>query len=262
MNRLEGRQAIVTGAGSGIGRASALRFAQEGARVLVVGRTADNIAETVELIRATGGRAESHVADAAVEAEMEAVVRRCLTDFGGLDVFYANAGCTDQHASLFEQSVAAWGETFRGNVITSLVAIKYAGPPMVERGRGSIILMSSAGSLRANGGTLAYSACKAAVNHLAMSAANAMSGTNVRVNVILSGLVETKMTRATFDQARAKGIEDKIGHITPLKRAGRPEEIAAVAAFLASDDSSFVDGQLIAVDGGFSSTHPFGRVAV
>ena len=89
-----------------------------------------------------------------------------------------------------------------------------------------------------------------------------LSGTNVRVNAILSGLVETKMTRATFDQARAKGLEGKIGHITPLKRAGRIEEIAAVAAFLASDDSSFVDGQMIAADGGFSSTHPFARVAL
>jgi NAD(P)-dependent dehydrogenase (short-subunit alcohol dehydrogenase family) len=122
--------------------------------------------------------------------------------------------------------------------------------------------MSSAGSLRANGGPFAYCACKAAVNSLAQTAANALAGTNVRVNVILSGLVETKLTRATFEQARARGVENKIGHVTPLKRPGKPEEIAAVAAFLASDDSSFIDGQLIAADGGFSSTHPYARVAV
>ena len=262
MNRLTGKQAIVTGAGSGIGRGSALRFAREGARVLIVGRTQDNIDETVELIRAEGGVARSFKADAAVEHDVKAAVACCVEEFGGLDVFYANAGSTDKNAPLSEQTVEEWESVFRGNVITSLLAVKHAGPPMVARGGGSIILMSSSGSLRANGGTLAYSACKAAVNSLMQGAANALAGSNVRVNAILSGLVETKMTRATFDQARARGVEGKIGHITPLKRAGRIEEIAAVAAFLASDDSSFVDGQMIAADGGFSSTHPYARVAL
>jgi NAD(P)-dependent dehydrogenase (short-subunit alcohol dehydrogenase family) len=100
---------------------------------------------------------------------------------------------------------------------------------------------------------------KAAVNSLTMGAANAFAGTNVRVNAVLPGLVETKLTKATFDYARAKGSESKMGALTPLRRTGRAEEIAAVAAFLASDDSAYIDGQLIAADGGISSTHPFGR---
>jgi NAD(P)-dependent dehydrogenase (short-subunit alcohol dehydrogenase family) len=262
VNRLTGKQAIVTGAGSGIGRASAQRFAREGAQVLVVGRSRDNIEETAELIRAEGGVVRSFVADVAVEERVAAAVAHCLEEFGGLNIFYANAGSTDKNTPLSEQSIADWEEVFRGNVITSFLAVKHAGPPMVARGGGSIILMSSSGSLRANGGTLAYSACKAAVNNLMQGAANVFAGTNVRVNAILSGLVETKMTRATFDQARARGVEGKMGHITPMKRAGRVDEIAAAAAFLASDDSSFVDGQMIAVDGGFSSTHPYARVAL
>jgi len=100
------------------------------------------------------------------------------------------------------------------------------------------------------------------VNSLAQTAANAFTGTGVRVNAILPGLVETKMTRKVFEQARERGKEARIGHMTPMQRAGRPEEIAAMAAFLASDDSSFVTGQWYAVDGGVSSTHPHGRIAL
>jgi NAD(P)-dependent dehydrogenase (short-subunit alcohol dehydrogenase family) len=260
VSRLSGKQAIVTGAGSGIGRASAIRFAQDGARILVVGRSRENIEETAALINDAGGFARAHLADVASEEQVADTIARCSRDLGGLDVFYANAGATEKSARLFDLSVESWQEVFRGNVITSFLAVKHAGPVMAARGGGSIILMSSSGSLRANGGPIAYCACKAAVNELAQIAANELAGTNVRVNVILSGLVETKMTRATFDQARARGVEHKIGQITPLKRAGRAEEIAAVAAFLASDESSFIDGQLIAADGGFSSTHPFARV--
>jgi NAD(P)-dependent dehydrogenase (short-subunit alcohol dehydrogenase family) len=262
MNRLAGKRAIITGAGSGIGRASALRFAREGAQIFVVGRSPDNIDETVELIRREGGIAHCYVADVTVEEEVAAAVAACVEKLGGVEICFANAGNSDKNVPLFEQSVADWEYVFRGNVISSFLTVKYVGPRLAQGGYGSIILMSSCGSLRANAGTIAYCAAKAAVNSFAMAAANALAGTGVRVNVILSGLVETKMTRATFEQARAKGVENRIGHMTPLKRAGRVEEIAAVAAFLASDDSSFVDGQCIGADGGMSSTHPFGRVAL
>jgi NAD(P)-dependent dehydrogenase (short-subunit alcohol dehydrogenase family) len=262
VNRLAGRRAIVTGAGTGIGRAGAIRFASEGAHVFAVGRTRENIDETVEIIRTAGGVARSFVADMTIDDAVAEAVSRCVAELGGLEVFYANAGTAEKTGSFFDLTVAEWEDVFRGNVISSFLAVKHAGQYMSSQGRGSIILMSSAGSLRGNGGPFAYCACKAAVNYVAQGAANVLAGTNVRVNVILSGLVETKLTRATFEQARARGVENKIGHMTPLKRAGKPEEIAALAAFLASDDSSFIDGQLIAADGGFSSTHPFGRVTV
>lgn len=262
MTRLAGRCAVVTGAGSGIGRASAIRFAREGARVLVVGRTQENIDETVGAIRADGGHAESWRADMEVDDEVAGAVARCLEAFGGLQVFFANAGMTDAGGPLVNQTVAEWERVYRGNTISAFLAVKHAGRHMTENGGGSIILTSSAGSLRANAGTIAYSAAKAAVNSLARGAANEFAGTGVRVNALLPGLVETKLTRATFEHARSRGIEDRIGRITPLRRAGLAEELAAAAAFLASDDSSFMTGQAMAVDGGVSSTHPYGRIVL
>jgi NAD(P)-dependent dehydrogenase (short-subunit alcohol dehydrogenase family) len=261
MKRLEGRRAIVTGGGSGIGRHSAIRFAREGASVLVVGRAA-NTEETVDLIRAEGGSALAMVADASIEANVEAMVRRCIADLGGLEVLFANIGATGTNTPLLEQTIEEWAEVYRINTISSFLAIKYAGRHMTAQRRGSIILNSSAASLRANAGAISYSAAKAAVNSLTQCAANAFAGTGVRVNAVLPGLIETQLTRKVFEDARARGVESKIGHVTPLKRAGRPEEIAALAAFLASDDASYIDGQCIAADGGVSSTHPYGRIAL
>ena len=259
MRRLEGKRAIVTGAGSGIGRASALRFASEGASVLAVGRTQANIDETVELVRAEGGVAESFRADAGREEEVAAAVADCVARFGGLEIFFANAGNTDSMVPLLEQTVEAWEGQFHDNVITAFLAVKHAGRHMVAHGGGSIILNSSTGSLRANGGTVAYGVAKAGVNMLTMGAAAAFAGQNVRVNAVLPGLTETKLTKSTFDYAREKGSESKLGGLTLMKRPGRVEDIAAVAVFLASDDAAYVDGQLIAADGGISATHPYGR---
>ena len=253
---------MITGAGSGIGRASALRFASEGASVLVVGRNAGNTEESVAMIRGAGGVAVAMVADASIEANVEAIVARCVAELGGLEVFFANIAVTGSNTPLLEQTVDEWQEVMRVNLISCFLAVKYAGRHMTAQGRGAIILTSSAASLRANAGAISYSASKAAVNSLAQCAANAFAGTGVRVNAILPGLIETQMTRKVFEQARARGVEAKIGHVTPLKRAGQPEEIAAMAAFLASDDASYVDGQCFAVDGGVSSTHPFGRIAL
>ena len=259
MRRLEGRRAIITGAGSGIGRASALRFAAEGASILCVGRTADTLEETVALVRGQGGTAEVFVGDSTREPDVEAAVAACIARLGGLEIAFANAGNTDAMVPLLDQTVDAWEGQFRDNVISAFLMVKHAGRHMVPHGRGSIILNSSTGSLRANGGTVAYGVAKAGVNMLTMGAAASFAGTGVRVNAVLPGLTETKLTQSTFDYARAKGSEGKLGALTLLKRPGRVEDIAAVAAFLASDDAAYVDGQLIAADGGISATHPFGR---
>ena len=148
---------------------------------------------------------------------------------------------------------------FRDNVITAFIACKLAGRHMVEQGGGAIILNSSTGSLRARGGTEAYGAAKAGVNHLTMTAACAFAGKNVRVNAILPGLTETGLTQPMFDWARKAGKEDRMGKLTPMQRPGHVDDMAGVVAFLASDDAAYVDGQLIPVDGGISATHPAGK---
>lgn len=228
--------------------------------MFIVGRTAENIEETAELVRAQGGKAHAFVADVIEEPQVAAMAEAALKVMGGYEIVFANAGNSDRSVPFFEQTVEQWEYAYRGNVLSAFLTIKHTGPHLKERGYGSIILMSSAGSLRANAGTIAYGVAKAGVNSLVMGAANVFAGTAVRVNGITSGLVETKLTKSAFDYARAKGVEHKMGSITPLRRAGKVEEIAAVAAFLASDDSAFVDGQLIGADGGLSSTHPYGRV--
>lgn len=259
MNRLEGRRAIVTGGGSGIGRASAQRMAAEGAAVMVVGRTETPLEETARLIRDTGGEALHHVADAADEAGIQAAIDRCVQEFGGLEIFFANAGNTDSVIPFFDQTVTQWEGMFHDNVTTAFVACKLAGRHMIENGGGSIILNSSTGSLRARGGTEAYGAAKAGVNHLTMTAACAFAGKNVRVNAILPGLTETGLTKPMFDWARDNGKISRMGALTPMQRPGFVEDMAGAVAFLASDDSSYVDGQLLPVDGGISATHPAGR---
>jgi NAD(P)-dependent dehydrogenase (short-subunit alcohol dehydrogenase family) len=259
MGRLTGKRAIVTGAGSGIGRASALLFASEGAAVLAVDKVQATVDETAAQIKAAGGKAIAMAADAGSESDVKAYVAKALKDLGGLEAVYANAGISGGLVALFEQTVEQWQEILRVNLIGPWLAIKHAGQHMVKQGKGSIVCTASVAGLRANAGGNPYAASKAGVISLVQTAANSLYGTGVRVNAICPGLIETGMTKPIFDNARARGNEAKIGQLNPLGRYGVPKEIAAMAAFLASDDASYVNGQAIAVDGGLSSTHPFVR---
>jgi len=261
MGRLDGKVAIVTGAASGIGRASATAFAREGARVLVVDQNAQGLDETASAIARQGGTAQSFAADTSEEDNVKAFVAAALARFGALDVVYANAGISGGlfPTPLLEQTADDWLNVLNVNLIGTFLAVKHAAKHMVEKGRGSIVLTASVAGLRANAGGAPYSASKAGVVSLAQTAANALSGTGVRVNAICPGLIETGMTRELFEAARKRGTAGKIGQLNALQRAGAPEEIAAMALFLASDESSYVNGQAFAVDGGLSSTLPFTR---
>lgn len=242
--RLEGKVAIVTGAASGIGRASAELFAAEGARVIAADREpGDGIIE----------------ADAGSEADVAGLVGRAVRDHGRLDIFFANAGVSGGFASLFEQSAEDWLRILRTNLIGPFLAIRHAAPVMTEQASGSIICTASVAGLRAGAGGAAYSASKAGLINLVQVAATQLAGVNVRVNAICPGLIETGMTRPIYERARAAGKEDMIGHLNPLKRGGTPEEIARAALFLASEESSYVNGQALVVDGGLSASHPFQR---
>jgi NAD(P)-dependent dehydrogenase (short-subunit alcohol dehydrogenase family) len=259
MGRLDGKVAIVTGAASGIGRASAILFAREGASVAIVDQNSTGLSETLRAVASHGGTVQAFGADVGKEDQVKAVVDSTLTAFGGLDVVYANAGISGGLIPLFEQTVDYWLQVLQTNLIGPFLAIKHAAPHMVKKGKGSIVLTASVAGLRANAGGAPYSASKAGVVSLAQTAATALNGTGVRVNAICPGLIETGMTKPIFDAAKERGTDSKIGQLNPLQRAGAPEEIAAMALFLASDESSYVNGQAFPVDGGLSSTLPFTR---
>lgn len=257
--RLQGKAAIVTGAASGIGRASALLFAKEGARLLIADRAEEGLNQTLEMIQKAGHAASALAMDAGNEDDVKKLVATAIHEFGRIDAVYANAGISGGLTSLLEIEVSNFMEILRINTIGPYLAIKHAAPHMIRQGAGSIVMTASVAALRANAGNVAYSASKAGVISLAQTAANALIGTGVRVNAVCPGLIETGMTRPIFEQARARGTDGKIGQLNPLQRAGRPEEIAAMALFLASDEASYVNGQAFPVDGGLSATHPFAR---
>lgn len=254
--RLAGRRAIVTGAASGIGRASAMLFAAEAARVLAVDR-AEAVQDVARDIRAAGGEAIAMTCDAGDEAQVREMVARAIGEFGGLDVVYANAGISGGYTALSEITPEQFMEVLRVNLIGPFLAIKHASPHMVAHGKGSIVCTASVAGLKANAGPIPYSASKAGVVSLVQTAANQLRGTGVRVNAICPGLIETGMTKPLFEYARARGTEQRIGQLNPTGRYGVPDEIARMALFLASDEASYVNGQAIAVDGGLTSTHPF-----
>ncbi len=255
MGRLQGRGALVTGAASGIGRASAKLFAAEGAKVVVVDR-ATEVEATAKAIKDAGGEAIALVADASNETDVARAVDLVVSKFGALDVCYANAGISGGGKPFFDLDANDWMTVLQVNLIGVFLAIKHAARVMVPRKKGSIICTASVAGIRSGAGGGPYSASKAGVINLVQTSANFLTGTGVRINAICPGLIETGMTKGLFDYARARGTEDRIGQLNPLKRAGRPEEIAGAALFLASDDASYVDGQAIAVDGGLSSSHP------
>ena len=242
--RLSGKVAIVTGAASGIGLAAAELFRREGAQV--VGSDINGADDIVE-------------ADAGNEEDVKRLVEHALWKHGGLDVFFANAGISGGLASIFEQSAEDWAEILRVDLIGPFLAIKHAAPALRERGGGSIICTASVAGLRSGAGGAAYSAAKAGVINLVQTAAQQLSGTNIRVNAICPGLIETGMTEVIYRTAREKGVEGRIGELNPLKRGGEPIEIANAALFLASDESSYVNGQALVVDGGLTSSMPTAR---
>jgi NAD(P)-dependent dehydrogenase (short-subunit alcohol dehydrogenase family) len=243
MGRLAGKVAIVTGAASGIGKATVDLFRNEGATVVGA-----DVSEGADL-----------VTDAGSEEDVRQLVEDTTSKHGGLDIFFANAGVSGGWATISEQSAADWAEILRINLIGPFLAIKYAAPLIAKRGGGSIICTASVAGLRSGAGGAAYSASKAGVISLVQNAAQQLYGSGVRVNAICPGLIETGMTKGIYDMAKASGQQDRIGELNPLNRGGEPDEIAHAALFLASNESSYVNAAALVVDGGLSSSHPTTR---
>jgi NAD(P)-dependent dehydrogenase (short-subunit alcohol dehydrogenase family) len=256
MRRLEGKSVIITGAGSGIGRAAALLFANEGAKLVAVDRT-EAVRGVVDEVRKTDGTAEAVIADAGSEKDVIAFIDRALAAYGRLDAIWANAGISGGLVPLSEQTVEQWQEILRINLIGTFLAIKYAIPHMIRQQYGSIICTASVAGLKSGASGHPYAASKAGIISLVQTTAYSLSGTGVRINAVCPGLIETGMTKPLFDNAKQRGSEGKIGQLNPLKRAGQPHELAAMGLFLASDEASYVNGQAIPVDGGLTASMPY-----
>ncbi len=256
MGRLAGKSVVITGAGSGIGRAAAQLFAKEGGKLIIVDRS-DSIHETAKLVTDAGGTAQAISADAGSESDVKAFIDKAVATYGKLDAIWANAGISGGLIPLLEQTVEQWQEILRINLIGPFLAIKHSMPHMTKQGHGSIICTASVAGLKSGASGHPYASSKAGVISLVQTTAYSLSGTGVRINAVCPGLIETGMTKPVFDRAKQRGTEDKIGQLNPLKRAGQPHELAAMGLFLASDEASYVNGQAIPVDGGLTASMPY-----
>ncbi len=251
--RLEGKVAIVTGGAGGIGGATARTLAREGASVAVVDIDADRAEQTADDIRRSGAEAIWERADLSEEPDVAAVVRSTVTHFGRLDVLHNNAALTEsdflsRDTQVTDLSLEVWERTIAVNLTSQMLTCKHAIPEMVRTGGGSIINMSSGASLKGDRTRTAYGVSKAGVNTLTMYVATGHGKKGVRVNTIVPGLIITDAVRAHLTD----DIVNSLGKATLTPYLGQPEDIANLVVFLASDESRYITGQMIAIDGGMS----------
>ena len=243
MTRFAGKVAIVTGASRGIGRAIATRLGAEGARVVAVAR-AEHARDTVEAITASGGTAELATADMTDTSSLEALVAGVMQRHGRIDVLVSNAGMTRDQLML-RMKRADWDEVIATNLTASFTLCHAALKPMIKQRSGRIVAMSSVVGQTGNAGQANYAASKAGLIGFCKSLAREVASRNITVNVVAPGLIDTDMTKALGADAR----KDWSAQI-PLGRTGSADEVAAAVCFLASDEASYITGQVLAVNGG------------
>jgi NAD(P)-dependent dehydrogenase (short-subunit alcohol dehydrogenase family) len=250
MASLDGKVAIVTGASSGIGRASALLFAREGARIVAAGRRQPELDALVAEIRANGGEAEAVAGDVRDEDHAVELVERAVARFGRLDIALNNAGGMIGTGPSTAVSRAAWTEALDTNLTGAFLGAKHQIPHMIEAGGGSVIFTSSyVGVAFGFPQAAAYAASKAALTGLAQTLASEFGPSNVRVNALVPGSVDTPAYREKVASPEQKAF---LKGLTALKRVATEEELARSALFLASDASAFMTGASLVVDGGAS----------
>jgi meso-butanediol dehydrogenase/(S,S)-butanediol dehydrogenase/diacetyl reductase len=250
MGRLEGKTAIITGAASGIGRATATLFAREGCHLALADVNQEELAATGDLVSQAGGRVVIQQTDVSIESEVQALIESALAAFGRVDILGNNAGIVGTLAGPTEQDGGDWRRVFEVNVLGAVYGVKHLAAHFIERRSGAIVNTASVAGIRSGAGGNAYSASKAALINFTQTAACDLGQYNVRVNAVCPGLIETGMTKPVFDYARAQDKLWKVGSRCELKRYGRPEEVAAAILFLASDEASYITGQALPVDGG------------
>ena len=252
MGRLENKVATITGAASGMGRATAALFAREGAAVLLADVDEHGGAVAAAQIAAEGGRAAFLRADVSRSEDVRRMVETALERFGALDVLFNNAGIAGESGRLADQSEENWGRVLAINLTGVYHGMRHAIPVMLERGGGSIISTASVAGMVGWVGAAAYSASKAAVINLTRTAAIEYARWNIRVNCICPGVIQTPL----LDGSHGGSIEakrDRLLRMQPMPRLGTPEDVARLALFLASDESAFVTGAAMVVDGGYTA---------
>ena len=251
--KFTGKVAFVTGATSGIGQACAVAFAEAGANVVCVGRNSDALKEVEQKIREAGSEAVIIQADVARDGEAERAVQHAIDAFGGIDVLVNSAGHISS-GTIENTSLTAWDDMMNINVRAAFVLMQKALPSLIDR-RGNIVNVSSVTGLRAFPGVLAYCVSKAALDQLTRCASLELAAKGVRVNAVNPGVVVTQIHKrgGMSEEAYAAFLEhSKSTH--PLGRTGRPEEVASLVLFLASDNASWITGATYSIDGGRAQT--------
>lgn len=247
MQLLAGKTALITGAARGIGRAIALKFAQEGANIAFTDLVIDeNALQTEQDVAALGVKCKAYAGNAADFAQTEALVQEIHKEFGRIDILVNNAGIT-KDGLMLRMTESQWDAVLTVNLKSAFNFIHAVTPIMMRQRGGSIINMSSVVGVHGNAGQCNYSASKAGLIGLAKSIAQEMGPRGIRANAIAPGFIESAMTAQLPEEIRSEWVKR-----IPLRRAGRVEDIADIATFLASDMSSYVSGQVIQVDGGMN----------
>jgi NAD(P)-dependent dehydrogenase (short-subunit alcohol dehydrogenase family) len=248
--RVSGKVALITGGGSGIGRATAIVFAREGAKVAIADYNRNGGEETVRMIKGAGGEAFFIEANVAIAKQVEAMVAKTIETYGRLDCAFNNAGIEgEMGGNIAECSEENWGRLIAINLTGVFLCMKYEIPQMLKFGGGSIVNTASAAGLIGLPGGTAYVATKHGVAGLTKSAALEYAKSGIRINAVCPGFIRTAMTERVMD--RGSISEDAMIAAEPIGRIGKPEEIASVVLFLCSDDASFVTGLPLPVDGGY-----------